>query len=149
MSTNPLLTVNLGLPAVAKSGEETDSFARLLFGLTALALERFDAARENHCQEAPRKSVPPCPAGVLGDPFDGHLLRISPADNCYRPRGIGPEPKEAPGRNGDLELTAGGSSTGLAPVGVGPEPSCISQCQLRWPTRTIPAYPTDHATVSL
>jgi len=83
MSTNPLLTVNLVLPAVAKSGEEAAGFTRLLFGLTALALERFDAAREKHCHDAPRESVLPCLAEVPADPFDGQLLRFHEADGGY------------------------------------------------------------------
>jgi hypothetical protein len=77
-------SVNLVLPAAGNSGEEAVSFTRLLFGLTALALERFDAARENHCQDAPGESVPPCLAGVPVDPFGGQLLRSCQADDGYQ-----------------------------------------------------------------
>ena len=84
MSTNPWLTVNLVLPAASNSGEEAISFTRLLFGLTALALERFDAAQANHCQDAPGESVPPCLAGVPVDPFGGRLLGSCQADDGYQ-----------------------------------------------------------------
>ena len=109
MSTNQLLTVNLVLPAAGKSGGETASFTRLLLGLTALALERFDAAREHNCQEAPREYVFPCPATAPVDPFDGQLLRFCEADDGYQLHGIGPDLTEAPREKGDLALAVGGS----------------------------------------
>ena len=56
----PCLPVNLVLSAAGNSGEETASFTRLLVSLTALALERFDAAREHNCQKSLREYVSPC-----------------------------------------------------------------------------------------
>jgi hypothetical protein len=84
MSTNQLLTVNLVLPTAGNSGEEAVSFTRLLFGLTALALERFGAARENLSRDALPQSLSPCLAGVPVDPFDGQLLRLRQADSGYQ-----------------------------------------------------------------
>ena len=84
MSTNQLLTANLVMPAAGNSGEEAVSFTRLLFGLTALALERFDAVPENPCQDVLPESVPSALAGVPVDPFDGQLLHFRPTDTDYQ-----------------------------------------------------------------
>ena len=99
MSTNQLLTVNLVLPAEGNSGGDTTSFARLLFGLTALALDRFGAVPENHCQGVLPESTPSGLAGVPVDPFDGQLLRFCEASGGYEFHSPGhPEPQK-PGKS--------------------------------------------------
>ena len=105
MATNQLLTVNLVLPADGNSANKSASFTRLLFDLTALALERFGAAPADHRQDALRESVSTCLAGVRVDPFDGQLLRFSRADTGYQLHGIGPELAEAPSGNDNPALT--------------------------------------------
>ncbi|MCX6916707.1 MAG: hypothetical protein NT167_27295 [Verrucomicrobia bacterium] len=110
MSINQVLTVNLVLPKSGKGGGETVGFTRLLFGLTALALERLDAAQEIHCPDALRESAPPCPAGVPADPFDGQLWHFGQADTSFQLHGIGPNFTEAPREEGDLALAVVGSA---------------------------------------
>jgi hypothetical protein len=109
MSTNKLLTVNLVLPAAGNSGEEAVNFTRLLFGLTALALNRFGAAREHHCQNTLRESVPPRLAGVPLDPFDGQLLRFCKADDGYQLQRIRADLRDDPSGKGDLVTPVVGS----------------------------------------
>ena len=58
------LTVNIVMPAVGESAKEGAGFARLNFGLAALAPERFGAGRENHSQDALGEAVSPCLAGA-------------------------------------------------------------------------------------
>jgi hypothetical protein len=106
------LTVNIVMPAMGDTAEGTASFARLLFGLTALALERFGAVTENHCQDALREYVPSSRPGTPVDPFDGQLLRFCGADGGYQFHSIGPDLTEAPGGKGDLALTVVGSAQG-------------------------------------
>jgi hypothetical protein len=86
------LTVNVVMPAVGESAKEPASFARLIFGLAALALERFDAGRESDCQDALREAVSPCLAGAAVDPFDGRLLRFRQANGGYQIHSIRTEP---------------------------------------------------------
>ena len=96
------LTVNMVMPAMGDTAKETASFARLLFGLTALALERFGAAQENHSPDALRGLVPPCPADAPVDPFDGQLLCFCQADTGCQRSGICPTLAGVPSGKDDL-----------------------------------------------
>ena len=98
-STCQFLTVNMVMPTAGDSAKQGASFARLLFGLTALALERFGAVPENERKDAAperqRKrdgllslslpeSMSSCLAGIPVDPFDGQLLRFRQTDAGYQ-----------------------------------------------------------------
>jgi hypothetical protein len=111
------LTVNMVMPAVDDTAKEAASFARLLFGLTALALERFDATQGNHVPDASRKLEASCSTDLPVDPFDGRLLRFHRAENGYELRSTGPDLSEAPGGKSDLALTVVGSPQVSPPEG--------------------------------
>jgi hypothetical protein len=85
------LTVNMVMPAGGDSAKETVGFARLLFGLAALALERFGAAPENHYPDALRELGPASGPGTPLDPFDGQPLRYRNEDGGYVLHSIGPD----------------------------------------------------------
>ncbi len=85
------LTVNMVMPATGDTAGGSAGFGRLLLALSALALERFGAARENRCPDALRASVPSCLAGAPADPFDGQLLRFRAADGGYQLHSLGPD----------------------------------------------------------
>lgn len=89
------LTVNVVMPAVGESAKEAASFARLIFGLAALALERFGAGGESDCQDALRETVSPCLAGAPVDPFDGRPLRFRETNDDCQIHVIGTEPMKA------------------------------------------------------
>ena len=114
---NQCLTVNIVMPATGDTAEGTASFARLLFGLTALALERFGVARQNLRPDVLRESVPSCLAGVPADPFGGQLLRFREADGGYQFHSLGPDLTGAPGGKGDLAPTVLGSPEVSPPEG--------------------------------
>jgi hypothetical protein len=80
-SASQLLTVSMVMPTMGDSATQGASFAGLLLGLAALALERFGAARERQCQAATEESLPSCLAGAPADPFDGQFLRFRNEDN--------------------------------------------------------------------
>jgi hypothetical protein len=105
-----LLTVNMVMPALGDSAKEGASFARLFFGLSALALERFGAVRENCCQDALQQTVPSALARVRVDPFDGQLLRFRHAESGYELHSIHPDQEQDSGGKGEPALTVVGSA---------------------------------------
>jgi hypothetical protein len=100
-----LLTAKIVMPAVGDNANDGTSLARLLVGLTVLALERFGAARENQCQAATEESLPCCLAGVPVDPFDGQLLRCRNTDSGYEFHSIHSEERDDSGWKSDLART--------------------------------------------
>ena len=99
-----LLTVNLVMPATGDTAEGTASFAGLLFGLTALVLERFGAAPQNHYSDELRELVPSCLAGIPVDPFDGQLLRFRKADSGYQFHSTSHDATATPGGQRHLDV---------------------------------------------
>jgi hypothetical protein len=100
----PSLTVNIVVPGSRDAADGAAGFARLLFGLTALALERFGAVPENHSPDVLRELRPSGPTGVGVDPFDGQLLCVRKMDSGYQVQSLGIDPTEAPGGQDCLAL---------------------------------------------
>ncbi len=114
------LTVNMVVPETGDTAEGSAGFGRLLLALSALALERFGAAPEDHCQDALREYVPSCLAGAPVDPFDGQLLRFRKADSGYQLHCIGPDVSDAPSGKGDLASAVVSPQLGSSPGGAQP-----------------------------
>jgi hypothetical protein len=85
------LTVNMVMPAMGETAEGSANFARLLFGLTALALERFGATERNHAPEDPLMSEASRSTELPVNPFDGQILRFRKADSGCQFHSIGSE----------------------------------------------------------